>query len=69
MKVNTELNNFYTTQRAQTSTATSTNPTSFSSALSASCRVGKAQRAHAVLQPDSPNSPRPPRHLPRTFGN
>ena len=35
MKVNTESNHFYTTQRAQTSTATSTNPTSFSSALSA----------------------------------
>lgn len=35
MKVNTESNNFYTTQRAQTSTAASTNSTSFSSALSA----------------------------------
>ena len=35
MKVNTESDHFYTTQRAQTSTATSTNPTSFSSALSA----------------------------------
>ena len=35
MKVNTESNHFYTTQRAQTYTATSTNSTSFSSALSA----------------------------------
>lgn len=33
MKVNTESNHFYTTQRAQTSTATSTSPASFSSAL------------------------------------
>lgn len=35
MKVNTESNRFYTTQRAQTYTETSTNSTSFSSALSA----------------------------------
>lgn len=35
MKVNTESNNFYTTQLAQTSAATNTNPTSFSFALAA----------------------------------
>lgn len=35
MKVNMESNSFYTTQRAQTSTTTSTNPASFSSALTA----------------------------------
>ena len=35
MKVNTESNHFYTTQLAQTSTATSANPAPFSSALTA----------------------------------
>lgn len=35
MKVNTESNNFHTTQRAQTSTATGTDPASFSSSLTA----------------------------------
>lgn len=35
MKVNAESNHIYTTQRAQTSTATSTNPASFSAALTA----------------------------------
>ena len=35
MKVNTESNHIYTTQRAQVSTAAGTNPASFSSALSA----------------------------------
>lgn len=35
MKVNAESNHLYTTQRAQTSTAASTNSTSFSSALTA----------------------------------
>jgi len=44
MKVNTESNHFYTTQRAQTSTATSTNPTSFSSALSAANAESTATR-------------------------
>ena len=35
MKVNMESNHIYTTQRTQASTAAGTNPTSFSSALSA----------------------------------
>jgi hypothetical protein len=35
MKINTEANHFYTSQRAQTPTAASTNSTSFSSALTA----------------------------------
>ena len=35
MKIKTESNHFDTTQRAQTSTATSANPVSFSSALAA----------------------------------
>ena len=35
MKVNTESNHFYTTQRAQTSTTASANSASFSSALTA----------------------------------
>lgn len=35
MKVNTESNHFYPTQRTQTSTATSANPASFSSVLTA----------------------------------
>ena len=42
MKISTEPNNFHTTQRAQTSTATSANPALFSSELSAATAESSA---------------------------